>query len=396
MKKKNLVGKSFMLVAVFAGIVSAKTLTVNASEQDGQWSPRTVEQIKADIKGDKYTIVWGDTLGSISQAFNISVDKLQQWNSIANADLIYAGNEISVKGNVATIQDKNGETVSQTIITNNDKNDATKPIGNGSAADTTSNSAATQDTTDQTTATDNTAATQTTDNSSANTGATDTTNDTAASDSTNTSNGTNTGTSDDQNPNQNTDNSGNNNQQPDPKPVTEKVLGVPFISQGNTMLCEGTSLLEALHYKGVTNQDLYSFVNSMPIASDNNPYNGYSGEWRHNVSGTYQGMMAAPVVSWAAANGGNAVNITGAGTQGIKNEIKNGNPVVAWVTYQYAAPQFKQMPWGNAVWNGHVVCVDGFRDGAYHIVDPVFGASWVNASTFEPSFNTTGMAVAVR
>lgn len=57
---------------------------------------------------------------------------------------------------------------------------------------------------------------------------------------------------------------------------------------------------------------------------------------------------------------------------------------------------FKQMSWGRAVWNGHVVNVDGFKDGAYHVVDPVFGARWINAGTFENAFNVTGMAVAVR
>ena len=42
------------------------------------------------------------------------------------------------------------------------------------------------------------------------------------------------------------------------------------------MLCEGTSLLEALHYKGVaTNQDLMTFVKSMPLSPDNNPNNGF-------------------------------------------------------------------------------------------------------------------------
>ena len=89
-----------------------------------------------------------------------------------------------------------------------------------------------------------------------------------------------------------------------PEQPTNVVLGVPFISQGNTMLCEGTSLLEALHYKGVaTNQDLMTFVKSMPLSPDNNPNNGFSGEWRHNVDGTYQGMNPAPVVSWGVANG---------------------------------------------------------------------------------------------
>lgn len=54
------------------------------------------------------------------------------------------------------------------------------------------------------------------------------------------------------------------------------------------------------------------------------------------------------------------------------------------------------MSWGRAVWSGHVVNVDGFKDGAYHVVDPVFGTRWINAGTFENAFNVTGMAVAVR
>ena len=162
------------------------------------------------------------------------------------------------------------------------------------------------------------------------------------------------------------------------------------------MLCEGSSLLEGLLYKGYTTQNLSQFVQSMSLSADNNPYDGYSGEWRHNVDGTYQGMMATPVVQWAAKYGSKVVNISGQGTAGIKREITNGNSVVAWITYDYEAPEFKQMSWGRAVWNGHVVNVDGFKDGAYHVVDPVFGARWINAGTFENAFNVTGMAVAVR
>ncbi|MCH0434129.1 C39 family peptidase, partial [Enterococcus faecium] len=182
-----------------------------------------------------------------------------------------------------------------------------------------------------------------------------------------------------------------------PEQPTNVVLGVPFISQGNTMLCEGTSLLEALHYKGVaTNQDLMTFVKSMPLSPDNNPNNGFSGEWRHNVDGTYQGMNPAPVVSWGVANGGNVVDISGSSVQGLKDEIVNGNPVVAWVTYAFEPAQHKSMFWGDAIWNRHVVAVDGFKDGFYHVVDPVFGASWINAGSFETAYNVSQLAVSVR
>ncbi|EOD5300577.1 C39 family peptidase [Enterococcus faecium] len=392
MKKVNLIGKTVMLTTIVAGIICVKAVPANATEQDGAWEPRTVEQIKADIQGNQYTIVWGDTLGNIGEAYNITVDKLQSWNNIADANLIYAGNTLSVEGNIATVKNEAGDTISQTVITDQDKNDPTQPVGeeattNGSKepeADSTTNPNVGATTSSESAVTEDTA---------------------TASDTTTTDNGSQSSAVDNSegtssNETSTPDNSGSqvtdDSQQGSATQETEKVLGVPFISQGNTMLCEGTSLLEALTYKGITNQDLMTFVNTMPISPDNNPYNGYSGEWRYNVSGTYQGMMADPVVQWAAANGGNAANITGAGSEGIKNEIRNGNPVVAWVTYQYASPEFKQMPWGNAVWNGHVVCVDGFKDGGYHVVDPVFGASWVDSTTFENSFNTTGMAVAVR
>ncbi len=39
---------------------------------------------------------------------------------------------------------------------------------------------------------------------------------------------------------------------------------------------------------------------------------------RYNVNGTYQGMMPDPVVKWAKNVGGNAVNITGSGTNGSR------------------------------------------------------------------------------
>ncbi|WP_205248439.1 C39 family peptidase, partial [Escherichia coli] len=150
-------------------------------------------------------------------------------------------------------------------------------------------------------------------------------------------------------------------------------------------------------YKGVaTNQDLMTFVKSMPLSPDNNPNNGFSGEWRHNVDGTYQGMNPAPVVSRGVANGGNVVDISVSSAQVLKDEIANGNPVVAWVTYAFEPAQHKSMFWGDAIWNRHVVAVDGFKDGAYHVVDPVFGASWINAGSFETAYNVSRLAVSVR
>ena len=72
--------------------------TVSASEQDGVWVARTVEEVKADLhkEGDlfKYVIKWGDTLSVISEASNIPVDVLQEMNQASGKNLFLPHNEL--------------------------------------------------------------------------------------------------------------------------------------------------------------------------------------------------------------------------------------------------------------------------------------------------------------
>lgn len=95
-----------------------------------QWTPRTVNQIKGDIRGNEYKIVWGDTLSGIGQAVNISVKKLADMNKITNVDLIYAGNKLVIDGSMVIFQNSNGDTVAKSIIKNEDKIISDRPIGN--------------------------------------------------------------------------------------------------------------------------------------------------------------------------------------------------------------------------------------------------------------------------
>ncbi|HDA6121891.1 TPA: LysM peptidoglycan-binding domain-containing protein [Enterococcus faecium] len=106
----------------------------HASETDGVWTPRTVDQIKADInqaQNNKYIIVWGDTLSGISEATNLTIQKLADMNKIANVDLIYAGNTLVFEGNVVSVENDKGETLVQSVIqdTPADKIDPSKPVG---------------------------------------------------------------------------------------------------------------------------------------------------------------------------------------------------------------------------------------------------------------------------
>lgn len=148
--------KLLRVLAIGATIGGVVLATAHEKVDAAEWTPRTVEQIKADMKGNEYTIVWGDTLSGISQATNISVQKLADMNKIANVDLIYAGNKLVFDGNVATVQNNKGETVAQSVIQPQDKVDSTKPVGQpvqGTTSNNTTNSA-TQNTT--TPSTDNT------------------------------------------------------------------------------------------------------------------------------------------------------------------------------------------------------------------------------------------------
>lgn len=121
-----------LVVGAAFGVVFVQGVNAHASEADGVWTPRTVDQIKADIakaKGNKYTIVWGDTLSGISAATNLTVQKLADMNKIANVDLIYAGNTLVFEGDVVSVQDKENKTIAQTVIQPQDKVDAKKPVG---------------------------------------------------------------------------------------------------------------------------------------------------------------------------------------------------------------------------------------------------------------------------
>jgi uncharacterized protein YvpB len=403
MKMTKLVSMSTVAATVLSGLVLAASPV-----QAATWTARKPAEIQI-TKGQKvYTIQWGDTLWAISQRTNITVAKLAQLNGVANPSFIMTGATLTLDWSqagtaTATMTAPDGTVTGQSAIQQQDKVDPAKSVGTAVAGSKVTQAAG------QTASSNEQSSTNTPSEPASSVASSSQATNSGASSSSKESGSTNANPSSSSgssavtpsSPSSSSAASSSADQPSTPSTpsepvVTQKVLGVPFVSQGNTMLCEGSSLLEGLLYKGYTTQNLSQFVQTMPLSADNNPYDGYSGEWRHNVDGTYQGMMATPVVQWAAKYGSKAVNISGQGTAGIKREITNGNSVVAWITYDYAAPEFKQMSWGRAVWNGHVVNVDGFKDGAYHVVDPVFGARWINAGTFENAFNVTGMAVAVR
>ncbi|WP_445238854.1 C39 family peptidase [Lacticaseibacillus paracasei] len=189
-------------------------------------------------------------------------------------------------------------------------------------------------------------------------------------------------------------NSGSGNAQPS----TSKVLGVSFISQeaaGAPEGCEAASALEALHYKGhASGMSLASFLRTMPIAANGNPYQGFGGTPYAVVDGVYQSIFPNAFTPWVAGFGG-ASNISGSSLDGIISQIAAGNPVVAWVTLNYQGPQWHHYDWGNGIDNAHVVTVDGYNPVGMHIVDPENGTYWISKGAFNAAYSYMKFAVAI-
>lgn len=95
-----------MLFASTVALSVFPLITANAEEESQNWIARTVDQIKADITSSEnqqtYTVQYGDTLGTIAEAFNLDVNVLAHINAIANIDLIYPNTVLNI-----TTNDKN-------------------------------------------------------------------------------------------------------------------------------------------------------------------------------------------------------------------------------------------------------------------------------------------------
>ena len=182
------------------------------------------------------------------------------------------------------------------------------------------------------------------------------------------------------------------------QPIASKVLGVSFISQeaaGAPEGCEAASALEALHYKGhAAGMSLASFLKTMPIAANGNPYQGFGGAPYAVVDGVYQSIFPSAFTPWVAGFGGTS-NISGSSLDGIIRQIAAGNPVVAWVTLNYQGPQWHRYDWGNGIDNAHVVTVDNYNGDSMHIVDPENGTYWISKSAFNAAYSYMKFAVAI-
>ena len=154
--KENMkpIKKQFMMVTASLALFSfAGFSATTASANEVEWTARTVEQVKQDVKKDdkgvqEYTIKWGDTLSVISEATGASLDTLVQVNEIQDANLIYPGTVLRFSADQKEVSVDNGtEEHSYRVQNNNEvkeveKSEATTPATPATEATETTQAAA--------------------------------------------------------------------------------------------------------------------------------------------------------------------------------------------------------------------------------------------------------------
>lgn len=149
-RTKKIVTTGAIALSMGIGLTVINTNNVEAAT----WKANSVKSIQSSLKASgtsAYTIKWGDTLSTITEAANnngikISMTRLAEINKISNIDLIYAGNKISFDGKgvdaTMTVTEENGSTA--TYNTNSNKtivnNNATSNSSTSNNSNTTVNS----------------------------------------------------------------------------------------------------------------------------------------------------------------------------------------------------------------------------------------------------------------
>ncbi len=196
-------------------------------------------------------------------------------------------------------------------------------------------------------------------------------------------------------------------------------LDVPWIPQTHTLSCEEAAMAMLLAYQGlnVSQDQILQYIG----ADLRQPYWDYSGllHWGDgyqtfvgNVNGsmvnyTGLGALMTPVANAAAHFGGDVLQSgEGFGAATVYGEVAQGNPVAAWVTYDWQPRQRHDYLAFDGRWQPfipgdiHVVDVVGVSDTQVLVNDPdgnglaanhpYPGRYWIDKSTFAAGFAAMG------
>lgn len=187
--------------------------------------------------------------------------------------------------------------------------------------------------------------------------------------------------------------------------MTEKkvILDVKVYSHhsvGASRGCDPAALYQAMKYKGYCqNIGLRAFIDDMP-RSTSNPYRGFAG----NPNGpddpdVLEAIFPSAMVPWAKKYG-NVVDFSGHSVDDIIEEVRKGNPVMVYITYDFKTPKWRQWSFGKMYSNLHCLTISGYNSETNQIRYTDAGgkrtSSWVSLSTFKKSYNYKKFAIVVR
>lgn len=186
---------------------------------------------------------------------------------------------------------------------------------------------------------------------------------------------------------------------PTVRPPWALILDAPLYKQERSLSCESSAAAMAAGFYGlsVSESDILS---ALPRHED--PNLGFRG----NVDGPYGGIddygtYAEPIRQVLSGMGLTAGHLEG-GIKEIKQHIRAGRPVIAWVTYRLQAQIPRQVTLSNGtavtmVPYQHAVLVVGYNANGLWVHDPYDGTrTWYGDPDFRRSFAYLGnMALVV-
>ena len=149
-------------------------------------------------------------------------------------------------------------------------------------------------------------------------------------------------------------------------------------SNGYPNGCEAASLLMALKYKGYArNVSFSSFADSIPSGvGDTSPYEMFYGNMKEYApKDNLDAYWIAPsaLAPYGRQYGATVIDATGWSLDQLANEIKNGNPVVFWTTWDFNNPKGRGKH--GVPKNLHVVVLSGYNSytNDFEFYDPFPG-----------------------
>lgn len=187
-------------------------------------------------------------------------------------------------------------------------------------------------------------------------------------------------------------------------PVTSRTLNVPYFHQTYELSCEEAALQMTLAYEGigVSQGDILNAVGidwRRPVISGGqfhwgDPYANFVGDPNGSeVNNTGYGTYATTIVGAAAHFGGHPLAVAeGYQPSDVYRAVIDGHPVIAWVSFDYAAHRNTSYQAFDGRWTQfgspyeHAVTVAGVNDSSVLVNDPWRGQLWISKGTFETAY----------